>query len=130
MLQSLQNLIGSMLMTKTQHSAKDDAFIQFWQRYLNDHRRYGTRLLHFVGNCVAVGALVLGAITLNPIIPLVGLVMGYVFAWSGHLLVEHNRPSMAAHPLWSFICDVRMFRLWMAGRLGAAYSAIDDTQCD
>jgi hypothetical protein len=35
---------------------------------------------------------------------------------------------MAAHPLWSLICDVRMFRLWVGGRLDAAFAAIDDAQ--
>jgi len=66
----------------------------------------------------------------KPVIPIVGVVMGYVFAWTGHFLVEHNRPSMTAHPLWSFICDVRMFRLWVARRLEAADSVIDDSQRD
>jgi Predicted membrane protein len=32
-------------------------------------------------------------------------------------LIERNRPSMFAHPVWSFQCDVRMLRLWLGGRL-------------
>jgi hypothetical protein len=32
-------------------------------------------------------------------------------------LIEQNRPSMFAHPVWSFQCDVRMLRLWLGGRL-------------
>jgi hypothetical protein len=115
-----------MPMARPQHSSNDAAFMKFWQRYLRDHARYGTRVLHFVGNCFAVVALVLGVVMLDPVIPIVGVVIGYVFAWTGHVLVEHNRPSMAAHPLWSFICDVRMFRLWVGRRLDDAYSAIDD----
>ncbi len=114
-------------MASPQHSSNDAAFTKFWQRYLRDHARYGTRVLHFVGNCFAVVALVVGVVMLDPVIPIVGVLIGYVFAWAGHVLVEHNRPSMAAHPLWSFI-DVRMFRLWVGGRLHAAYSAIDDAQ--
>jgi hypothetical protein len=115
-------------MANPQNSSGDAAFEKFWQRYLRDHARYGTRALHFVGNSFAVVALVLGVVTLDPVMPIVGVVIGYVFAWTGHVLVEHNRPSMAAHPLWSFICDVRMFRLWVGGRLNAAYAAIDDSQ--
>lgn len=115
-----------MPVANPQHSPNDAAFIKFWQRYLRDHARYGTRVLHFVGNCVAVVALVLGVVMLDPLIPIVGVLIGYVFAWTGHVLVEHNWPSMAAHPVWSFICDVRMFRLWVGGRLNAAFAAIDD----
>ena len=115
-----------MPMTSPQHSSNDAAFMKFWQRYLRDQARYGTRVLHFVGNCFAVVALVLGVVRLDPVIPIVGVLIGYVFAWTGHVLVEHNRPSMAAHPVWSFICDVRMFRLWIGRRLDDTFAAIDD----
>jgi len=45
------------------------------------------------------------------------MVLGYVFAWSGHFLIERNRPSVLAHPVWSFQCDVRRLWLWLGGRL-------------
>jgi len=32
-------------------------------------------------------------------------------------LIEQIRPSMFAHPVWSFQCDVRMLRLWLGDRL-------------
>ena len=68
-------------MASPQHSSNDAAFMKFWQRYLRDHGRYGTRVLHFVGNCFAVVALVLGVVMLDPVIPIVGVLIGYVFAW-------------------------------------------------
>ena len=117
-------------MASTQHSPDDAAFMKFWRHYLRDHAQYGTRVLHFIGTGFAVAALVLGVVTLNPVIPIVGVVTAYACAWTGHFLIEHNRPSMTARPLWSFICDVRMFRLWLARRLDAAYSAIDDAGRD
>ena len=49
--------------------------MKFWQRYLRDHARYGTRVLHFVGNCLAVLALVLGVVMLDPVIPVVGVLI-------------------------------------------------------
>jgi hypothetical protein len=108
-------------------SPQTETFAEFWRHYLRDHAQPGTRVLHFLGNGFGIASLLLGVITLNPMIPIVGIVIGYVLAWSGHLLIEHNRPSMVAHPMWSFICDVRMFRLWLGRRLHEAYSAIDHT---
>jgi hypothetical protein len=104
-------------MRDLQASPEADTFAEFWRHYLRDHAQPGTRLLHFFGNGVAVAALVLGIVMLNPVIPIFGIMVGYLFAWSGHLLVEHNRPTMLSHPVWSFICDVRMFRLWLGGQL-------------
>lgn len=91
--------------------------MEFWRHYLRDHAQAGTRVLHFFGNGFGVASLVIGFVMLNPMIPIVGIVIGYVFAWRGHLLVEHNRPSMLSHPVWAFICDGRMLRLWLGGRL-------------
>jgi hypothetical protein len=92
-------------------------FMEFWQHYLSDHAQAGTRGLHFLGNSLGVAALILGIVMLDPMIAILGMVMGYAFAWSGHFLIEQNRPSMFAHPVWSFQCDVRMLRLWLGGRL-------------
>jgi hypothetical protein len=97
-----------------------DTFPEFWRRYLRDHAQAGTRMLHFVGNGVAVMALILAVVMLDPMIAIIGAVLGYAFAWSGHFFIEGNRPSMFGHPVWSFQCDIRMLRLWFAGRLDGA----------
>jgi len=107
-------------MTKSQVSEKSETFEQFWRHYLRDHAQSGTRLLHFVGLGLAVAALILGIVTLDPMIAVLGIVLGYVFSWSGHFLIERNQPSMIAHPVWSVQCDVRMLRLWLGGRLNEA----------
>ena len=84
---------------------------------MRDHAQPGTRILHFLDTGLGVAALILGIVMLDPMIAILGMLMGYVFAWSGHFLIERNRPSMLAHPIWSFQCDVRMLRLWLGGRL-------------
>ncbi len=53
-----------------------------------------------------------------PLIVLAGTALGYLCAWTGHFLVEKNRPAMVSHPAWAFQCDIRMFRLWLTGQLG------------
>jgi len=94
-----------MPMASSQHSSKGAAFIKFWQRYLRDNARYGTRVLHFVGNCFAVVALVLGVVMLDPVIPIVGVGIGYVLAWTGHVVgraqpAEYGGASSVVLHLW------------------------------
>ncbi len=96
-----------------------ESFDEFWQHYLRHHAQGGTRILHVLGTSVGAVALVAGLVTVNPMIALIGTGIGYLFAWTGHFLVEHNRPAMVSHPAWSFQCDIRMFRLFVTGQLGA-----------
>jgi hypothetical protein len=95
----------------------EENFEAFWREYLRAHGQTGTRALHGVGTGLAVAALVAGLIMVNPLIVFAGVGLGYLCAWAGHFLVEHNRPAMASHPAWAFQCDIRMFRLMITGRL-------------
>jgi hypothetical protein len=44
-------------------------------------------------------------------------VVAYAFAWTGHFMIEGNKPATFGHPFWSFISDFRMMGLMMTGRL-------------
>jgi len=96
----------------------EQSFDEFWGHYLRHHAEGGTRLLHILGTGIGALSLVAGLLTVNPVIALVGTGVGYLFAWTGHFLIERNRPAMVTHPTWSFQCDVRMFRLFVTRRLG------------
>jgi hypothetical protein len=95
-----------------------ESFEDFWLHYLRHHAQGGTRLLHVIGTGIGALALIFGLLSVSPMIALIGTVVGYLFAWAGHFLVEHNRPAMVSHPTWSFQCDIRMFRLMLTGQLG------------
>jgi len=98
-------------------AARDESFDEFWQHYLRHHAQSGTRMLHMLGTGFAALALVGAIITVDPLIALAGTASGYLLAWTGHFLIEKNRPAMVSHPAWAFQCDIRMFRLWITGRL-------------
>ncbi|MEQ1505841.1 MAG: Mpo1-like protein [Myxococcota bacterium] len=46
-----------------------------------------------------------------------GVVGAYACAWIGHFRVEHNRPATFTYPVWSFLCDFRMWGNMARGRL-------------
>ncbi|HLC09151.1 MAG TPA: DUF962 domain-containing protein [Methyloceanibacter sp.] len=98
-------------------AAREETFDQFWRQYLRHHAQSGTRMLHMLGTGLAALELVVALITIDPLIALAGTALGYLLAWTGHFLIERNRPAMVSHPAWAFQCDIRMFRLWITGQL-------------
>ena len=46
-----------------------------------------------------------------------GIVSAYACAWIGHFRFEHNRPATFSYPVWSFLCDFRMWGNMVRGRL-------------
>lgn len=46
-----------------------------------------------------------------------GVVCAYAFAWIGHFKIEHNRPATFQYPIWSFLCDFRMWGQMATGKL-------------
>ena len=100
-------------------AARIPTFEEFWPFYVGQHRKPGTRFLHFVGTSIGLVLLAAAAATGRPFLVLWGLVAAYGFAWIGHYFIEKNRPATFQYPLWSFLGDLKMYGLMWRGRMGA-----------
>ncbi len=98
-----------------QHFSSYDEFFAF---YLQQHSEPGNRLLHCCGTILGF-AVFLWALLFSQHrwLAWLWLPIGYGFAWTGHFLIEGNKPATFGHPWWSFISDFRMLGLMLTGRL-------------
>lgn len=92
-------------------------FADFYPFYLSEHRNRTCRRLHVVGSALALAALAAAFATGDLVWLVAAPVLGYGFAWAGHLLFEKNRPATFRHPLYSFMGDWVMFRDTLIGRI-------------
>lgn len=92
---------------------------EFWGFYLSQHSKPGTRRWHFLGTLTSLCCAVLAAATGRAALLLAAPALGYGMAWYSHFFVEGNRPATFGHPVWSFLCDLRMFALTLTGRIDA-----------
>jgi hypothetical protein len=93
------------------------SFSEFYPYYLSEHSDPVNRRLHFLG-CWAVIIIVLysllaqvwAALILAPLV-------GYGFAWVGHLFIEKNKPATFKYPIYSLLGDWKMFSDIITGRI-------------
>jgi hypothetical protein len=105
--------------------AKPRSFGAFWPHYLMAHRAPKCRRLHYVGSTGALLGIILTIVLMNPLWFVAGMVFAYAMAWTGHFAVERNRPATFGNPIWSLIGDIRMYFLWLSGRLEPLLTAAE-----
>lgn len=93
------------------------SYDEFFLFYLTQHSDPRNRALHATGTVsgvlFAAGMIWAG----KPWYALGWPVIAYGCAWTGHFLIEHNKPATFGHPFWSFISDFRMVGLMCTGKL-------------
>ena len=94
-----------------------ERFAEFYADYLAEHRDRTCRRLHFIGTALTLLVLVVAVVTQRWLLLLALPVIGYGFAWCGHLFFEKNRPATFHHPLFSLAADFVLFRDILIGRI-------------
>ncbi|XP_010543231.1 PREDICTED: LOW QUALITY PROTEIN: uncharacterized protein LOC104816220 [Tarenaya hassleriana] len=89
---------------------------EFWGFYVTQHSNPSTRRWHFMGTLMSIVALV-SSILFSRWLLIMVPVSGYGFAWYSHFFVEGNLPASFGHPIWSLLCDLKMFGLMLTGSM-------------
>ena len=94
-------------------------FDEFWPHYVRAHATKGNRTLHFMGTSAAMALLAAGLITKRRWLLLAAPIVGYGLAWTGHFVVEKNKPATFGHPVWSLQADFKMWAMILRGEMDA-----------
>jgi len=79
--------------------------------------RRGNRRLHFIGTTFGLLCLAAAALFCDWRFLVLGLVLSYGLAWTGHFFIEKNAPATFEHPVLSFRADFRMYVFMLAGKM-------------
>lgn len=92
-------------------------FREFYPFYLSEHSNRTCRRLHVTGSLLVLLTLGFAVATANWVALLLVPVLGYGFAWAGHLFFEKNRPATFTYPLYSFLGDWVMLKNVLTGKI-------------
>lgn len=99
------------------HAPQFRSYDQFFAYYVKQHANSANRAMHATGTSLGILTVIVALATGHYWYALLFIPIGYGFAWTGHLLMERNRPATFGHPWWSFVSDFRMLALMLTGRL-------------
>jgi len=92
---------------------------EFFTFYLHEHSDPRNRAMHAAGTVLGLCTLIVPFVIGHRWYALLWPVVAYSFAWTGHFLIEGNKPATFGHPFWSFISDFKMLGLMITGGLQA-----------
>lgn len=92
-------------------------FDDFFAYYVAEHREPLNRAFHAAGTGLGISIIVAAFWIGKPWLALLWIPAAYGLSWTGHFLVEGNKPATFRHPWWSLVSDFRMLGLMLSGRL-------------
>src|SRR5215467_3458252 len=108
---------GNVDASKAQNEPHFSSYEDFFTFYLREHSDARNRAMHAAGTVLGLATLIVPMVIGRPWYALLWPLVAYSFAWTGHFLIEGNKPATFGHPFWSFISDFRMLGLMMSGKL-------------
>lgn len=103
------------------------SYDEFFAFYLDQHSKAGNRFMHACGTLFGLAIFLLALASGHYLWSLLWIPIAYGFAWTGHFLIEGNKPATFGHPWWSLISDFRMLGLMLTRRLNTRTK--HDTDC-
>jgi hypothetical protein len=97
--------------------ARFTSYDEFFTFYLREHANPRNRLMHAAGTVLGLCTIIVPFAVHHPWYALLWPIVAYGFAWTGHFLIEGNKPATFGHPFWSFIADFGMLALMATGKL-------------
>ncbi|MCC5451562.1 DUF962 domain-containing protein [Rheinheimera sp. UJ51] len=97
--------------------ARFTCFADFYPYYLSEHANPLCRALHYLGSSLVLVVLFWAVLTQQWLWLFSLPVIGYGFAWLGHLLFEHNKPATFDYPFYSLAADWVMYKDFLTGQL-------------
>lgn len=110
---------GEISVSSSQTAAPSRAlasFREFYPYYLEQHSHPVSRRLHVLGTLLAILIAVAALLSGHWWWLLAAAVAGYLPAWVGHFLFQHNVPATFRHPLYSLRGDFVMLAEVLTGR--------------
>src|SRR5262249_45965976 len=125
---SSQNFVGGASISPTRPIARAipgamtidmriQTYAEFWPFYLQEHTVPACRALHFIATTSHYASGVRALVLMKPWLLLASAVFAYGLPWSGHFVIEKNRPATFKRPFWALISDYRMWGHMVMGRL-------------
>jgi hypothetical protein len=90
---------------------------EFYPFYLNEHKRKGTRISHFIGTSLFFIFILLSIVLWNFCFILLAITSPYAIAWFGHFFIEKNKPAAFDYFWLSLMSDFKMYFEILSGDL-------------
>src|SRR5262245_16268915 len=91
---------GKTRMAQMPQQQQFSSYEEFFTFYLHEHSDARNRVMHAAGTILGLCTLIVPFAIGHPWYALLWPLVAYGFAWTGHFLMEGNKPASFGHPLW------------------------------